>query len=176
MRVWSLGLEDPLKEHMATHSSILAWRIAWTGEPGVLESMGVSKGRTKLEQLSKHGPIIHALYNKGNYSQYSITEKNLKNNIYVCLYIHVCVCVCVCVCVYTLYIQHRAFLVVQMIKNLPAVQGTWVQSLGWEDPLGKGMATHSSILAWRIPWAEEPDGLQSMGLQRVRHDWSNLAW
>ena len=56
------------------------------------------------------------------------------------------------------------------IKNLPAVQGTWVQSLGWEVSLGKGMATHSSILAWRIPWAEEPDGLQSMGLQRVRHD------
>ena len=56
------------------------------------------------------------------------------------------------------------------IKNLPAVQGTWVQALGWEVPLGKGMATHSSILAWRIPWAEEPDGLQSMGLQRVRHD------
>ena len=48
---------------------------------------------------------------------------------------------------------------------------TWVQSLGWEDPLEKEMATHSSILAWKIPWAEEPGGLQSMGLQRVRHDW-----
>ena len=70
---------------------------------------------------------------------------------------------------YTLCI-HRASLVVQMIKNLPAVQETWVRSLGWEDPLGKGMATHSSILTWRIPWAEEPDGLQSMGWQRVSHD------
>ena len=70
---------------------------------------------------------------------------------------------------YTLCI-HRASLVLQMIKNLPAGQDTWVQSLGWEDPLGKGMATHSTILTWRIPLAEEPDGLQSMGLQRVRHD------
>ena len=57
-----------------------------------------------------------------------------------------------------------------MIKNLPAIQETWVQSLGWEDPLEKGMATHSSILAWEIPWTEEPCVLQSMGSQRVRHD------
>ena len=59
---------------------------------------------------------------------------------------------------------------VQMVENLPALQETWVQSLGWEDPLEKGMATHFSIHAWRIPWTEEPDGLQSMGLQRVGHD------
>ena len=51
----------------------------------------------------------------------------------------------------------------------------WVWSLGGEDPLEEGMATHSSILAWRIPWTEEPDGLESIGSQRVRHDWSNLA-
>ena len=57
-----------------------------------------------------------------------------------------------------------------MVKNLPAVQETWVKSLGWEDPLQKGMAIHSSILAWRIPWMEEPGGLQSMGITRVRHD------
>ena len=57
-----------------------------------------------------------------------------------------------------------------MVKNLPAVQGTQVKSLGWKDPLEKGMATHSSILAWRIPWTEEPGGLQSTGLQRVGHD------
>ena len=61
-------------------------------------------------------------------------------------------------------------LVAQMVKNLPAVQENWVQSLGQEDPLEKGMATHSSILAWRIPWTDEPGRLQSMGLQRVRHD------
>ena len=64
----------------------------------------------------------------------------------------------------------RASLVAQVVKNLPAMQETWVQSLGQEDPLEKGMATHSSIRAWEIPWTEEPGGLQSMGLQRVRHD------
>ena len=57
-----------------------------------------------------------------------------------------------------------------MVKNLPAMQETRVQSLGWEDPLEKGIATHSTILAWRIPWTEESGGLQSMGLQRDRHD------
>ena len=57
-------------------------------------------------------------------------------------------------------------------KNLPAMQETQVRSLGWEDPLKKGMATHSSILAWRIPWTEESGRLQSIGLQRVRQDWA----
>ena len=57
-----------------------------------------------------------------------------------------------------------------MVNNLPAVHETQVQSLGREDPLEKGMATHSSILAWRIPWTEEPGGLQSMGSQRVGND------
>ena len=58
----------------------------------------------------------------------------------------------------------------QMIKSLPAMQETRVRSLGQEDPLEKGMDTHSSMLAWRVPWTEEPGGLQSMGLQRVGHD------
>ena len=58
----------------------------------------------------------------------------------------------------------------QTVKNLPAMWETWVRSLGWEDPLEEGMATPSSILAWRIPRTEEPGGLQSMGLQRVEHD------
>ena len=58
---------------------------------------------------------------------------------------------------------------VQMVKNLPAMWETWLPSLGQDDPLEKGMATHSSILAWRIPWTEEPGGLQSMGLQGVEH-------
>ena len=58
----------------------------------------------------------------------------------------------------------------QMVKNLPAMQETWVRSLGQEDPLGKGMATHINILAWEIPWTEEPGGLQSMGLQIVKRN------
>ena len=64
------------------------------------------------------------------------------------------------------------------VKNLPVMQetqGTWVRSLDWEDPLEEGRATHSSIFAWRIPRTEEPGGLQSMGSQRVRHDWSDWA-
>ena len=59
----------------------------------------------------------------------------------------------------------KASLVAQMVKNLPAIQETWVKSLGWEDPVEKEMATHFTILAWRIPWTEEAGGLQSMGLQ-----------
>ena len=66
--------------------------------------------------------------------------------------------------------ERRASLIAQMVKHPPAMQETWVQSLGWEDPLKKGLATHSSILAWRIPWTEEFGGLQSMRLQRVEDD------
>ena len=57
-----------------------------------------------------------------------------------------------------------------MVTNLPAMQETQVRSLGGDDPLEKGMATHASILAWRIPWTEEPGGLQSTGLQRIGHN------
>ena len=64
----------------------------------------------------------------------------------------------------------NASLVAQTVKRLPAMQETRVLSLGWEDPLEKEMAIHSSILAWKIPWMEEPGGLQSMGQQRVGHD------
>ena len=66
--------------------------------------------------------------------------------------------------------DYRTSLVAQMVKRLPTMRETGVQSLGWEDLLEKEMATHSSILAWRIPWTEEPGRLQSMGSQRVQHD------
>ena len=72
--------------------------------------------------------------------------------------------------IYTL-LNMGALLLVQTVKNLAAMQESQVQSLGQEDPLEKGMATHSSILAWRIPWTQEPGGLQSMGSQGVGHDW-----
>ena len=62
-----------------------------------------------------------------------------------------------------------AFLVAQLVKNPPAMRETWVQSLGWEDPLEEGIATHFSILAWKIPWREEPGGIYPWG-HRVRHD------
>ena len=66
---------------------------------------------------------------------------------------------------HTRYMYYGASLVAQKVKNPPTMQETQVRSLGWEDPQEKGMATHSSILAWRIPWTEEPDGVQSMELQ-----------
>ena len=83
-----------------------------------------------------------------------------------------------------LHIHHRSDilshiaspLVAQMVKNLPTMWVTWVQSLDWEDPLKKGTATCSGILAWKIPWTEEPGGLQSMGSQRVRHDWATFPF
>ena len=61
-------------------------------------------------------------------------------------------------------------LVAQRVKRLPAMRETWVRSLGWEDPLAKEMTTHSSTLAWKIPWTEKPGRLHSMGSQRVGHD------
>ena len=62
-----------------------------------------------------------------------------------------------------------------MVKNLPVMRETWVRSLGWEDPLEKEMATHSSILAWRIPWTEELCGVQSMGSQRIGHEAAKIS-
>ena len=77
-----------------------------------------------------------------------------------------CVCVCVCVCVYW------TSLVAQTVKRLFTMQETWFRSLGWEDPLEKEMAIHSSTIAWKIPWTEDPGRLQSMGSQRVGHNWA----
>ena len=68
-----------------------------------------------------------------------------------------------------------ASLVDQLVKNLTIMQETWVQSLGWEDSLEKEITMHSNILAWKIPWTEEPGRLQSIGLQRVRHDWAHTT-
>ena len=70
----------------------------------------------------------------------------------------------------------EAYLVAQTVKNLPATRETCVWSRGWEDSLEKGTATHSSILVWRIPWTGEPGGLQSMGSQRVGHDWATFTF
>ena len=70
----------------------------------------------------------------------------------------------------------RASLVAQTVRNPPPVREAWVQSLGWQDLLEEGMATHSSILAWKIPWTEEPGRLQSMGPQRVRHNGATFTF
>ena len=77
---------------------------------------------------------------------------------------------------YSSILPCKASLIAQLVKNLPAVQETQVWSLGWEDPLEKEMVTHSSILAWKISWTEEPGGLQFMGLQRIRHNWETNTY
>jgi len=112
-----------LEEEMATHFSVLAWRILGTGEPGGLPSMGSHRVGHDWSDLAAA---------------------------YSCL----------------------ASLVAQMVKYLPAMGETRVRFLGRKDPLEKEMAIHSSMLAWKIPWTEEPDRLQSMGsTRRVGHDW-----
>ena len=129
--VQSLGWEDPLEAGMATYSSIPAWRIPWTEEPGGLQSMESQSDMT--EWLS----TVHS-------------TSHLKH---------------------FFWMLNGASLVAQIVKRLPAVWETRVRFLGWEDTLEKEMATHSSTLAWKIPWTEEPGRLQFMGSQRVRHDW-----
>ena len=81
-----------------------------------------------------------------------------------------------CISVFWSFLSNLGFPDGSLVKNPPAMQDTRVWSLDQEDPLEKGMATHSSILVWRIPWREEPSGLQSMGLQRVRHNWVTNAF
>ena len=77
----------------------------------------------------------------------------------------------------TFVISTRTFLVAHTVKHLSTMRETWVRSLGWEDHLEKEMAIHSSTIAWKIPWTEKPGRLQSMGSQRVRHDWATeLNW
>ena len=108
-------------------------------------------------------------------------EKNMKKNVNI--YIYICLCVCNWITLQSVHLKltqnckwttphlKRASLVAQMVKRLPTMRETLVRSLGREDPLEKEMATHSSTLAWKIPWMEEPGRQQSMGSQRVGHDW-----
>ena len=133
---------------MATRSSILAWRIPWTKEPGGPQS-GESQESNAAKQLRTH------------------------TNRYRYMDIYLNVCVNIIHIFEYMYEQNRGFPGGSGVTNLPVVQEVQVnsvQSLGWEDPLEEEMVTHSSFLAWRIPWTEEPGVLQSMGLQRVGHD------
>ena len=143
--VQSLGWEDHLEKGKATHSSILAWRI-----PRIVQSMESCIIRSFLSATpmssSSFGFILMLLENL--FKKFLIRDTDFLN----------------------ISMPEDASLVAQMVKSLSAMQETWVQSLGREDPLEKEMATHSSILAWRIPWMEKLGGLQSTGLQRVGHD------
>ena len=154
---------------MAAHSSTLAWKIPWTEEPGRLQSMWSRRvGHNWATSLScidwrrnwQPTPVFLPGESQGWSSLigcclWGPTESDTTEAMQ--------------------QQQHSMFwasLVAQLAKNPPAMWETWVQSLVWEDPLEEGMAAHPSILAWRIPWTEEPGGLQSMGLQRIRHDWA----
>ena len=110
-----------LEKEMATHSSVLAWRIPGTEESGGLPSMGSHRVGHDLSDLA------------------AATAAGFPGG--------------------------------SVVKNVPGMLEMQVQSLGQEDPLEKEVATHSSILTWRIPWTEEPGGLESMLLQRAGHDW-----
>ena len=114
-----------LEKEMATHSSVVAWRIPGMGEPGGLPSMGSHRVGHDWSDLAAAA------------------------------------------------VAAGVSLVSQMVKNPPAMRETQVPSLGWEDPLEKGMATHSIILAWRIPWTEEPSGLQVYGAAKSQTQLSN---
>ena len=122
-QIWFLSWENPLEKRMATHSSILVWRIPWTEEPGGLQSIGLQR-------------VGHDWAT----DNHSLTQLVM------------------------------GFPGGSMVKNRSAVEETRVWSLGWEDPPEKEMATHSSVLAWEIPWTEEeePGGLQST--------WSQKSW
>ena len=103
---------------------------------------------------------------------YSFLKGEMKEKKRICVCVYVCVCVCVCVCVYV-----YSFPCSSVGKESACSAGDpWVRSLGWEDPLKKEMATHSSILASKISWTEEPGGLQSMGSQRVGHNWATNTY
>ena len=115
------------------------------------------EGTVSSEKSSPSHTRLHSLCFKGNCWQFLCCV--FLDNFYVHKRIYICI--------------HRwASLVSQMVKNPPAMQETWVWSLSWKHPLEKGMATHSSILVWRILWTEEPGRPQSTGSQRVRQDWA----
>jgi len=145
---------------MATHSIILAWEISWTEEPGRLQTMGLQI----VERGSATKPLPPLFSITIIHSKYLWIQKHNVATTWVSPTLSELRLLCIA--------HHWDSLVAQMVKILPAMQETQVQSLGQEDPLEKEMATHSSILAWEIPWMEETGGLSSMGSQRVRHDWA----
>ena len=100
---------------------------------------------------------------KKGFLSFVLNARDQRPGLFWCLRFHLIVKLTVMIQEFCTCISFQASLVAQSVKNLPAVQETWVRSLGWEDPLEKETATHSSILAWKISWIEEPDGLQSMG-------------
>ena len=154
-----------LEKATAAHSSTLAWKIPWAEEPGRLQSMALL--RVRYDWTTS---LSHIGEGNGNPFQCSCLENPRDGGAWWAAVYGVT--------------QSQTRLkwlsslaaAAQTVKNLPAMQETQVQSLGWEDPLEKGMATHSNILVWEIPWTEEPGGLQSMVSQKVGHNLATEQW
>ena len=180
-QVRSLGWEDPLEKEMATHSSIPAWRIPWTEEPGGLQSTG--------SQRVRHDWATYiTIYMKYHLQQKKILtflkfSFNFTYRIH-CSFVKLTViwsCIFICfLLTYSLFSidyrphESRDLFVLLSLHHLDHT--AWHRAAVNNHLLvEKEMATHSSVLAWRISWTEKPSRLQSMGSQRVRHDWSNLA-
>ena len=140
-----------LYKEMATHSSILAWRIPWTEGPSRLESMGSQRVRHDWATFT----FFHFLFPQ-------LDCQGMAGTAFLHTFVSLCSSSSMCkeadVC-WRAQVVLDISLVVQMVRNLPAMQEPWVRSLDQEDLLEKGMATYSSILAWEIPWTEEPSGL-----------------
>ena len=174
--VWYLGWDDLLEKGMATHSGIVAWRILriflvgyspWGRRVGHGEDADVQTGRFRRITVNREmgiysKPVLFYIYpvDSGFHGSEKITA---------------CHCSSTSVKAPEKLALKRSSpwtsLVAQMVKSLPTMWETRVQSLDQENLLQKEMATHSSTLTWKIPWTEEPGRLQSMGLQRVRHNW-----
>ena len=183
-QVRSLGWEDPLEKEMAAHSSILAWKIPWTEEPGRLQSMGSHRVRHKgitdplvvFPATSLVVQMVNAsAYNSGDLgsipgSERSPGEGNGNPLQYSCLENPIDRETWLATIHEVTKSWTRPSLVAQTVKRLPTTRETRVRSLGRKDPLEKEMATHSSILAWKIPWMEGLGWLLSMGSPRVGHD------
>ena len=140
---------------------MLAWRTPWTKEPGRLQYAGSQRVGHDWSDLAQHRMLVIGDGKAGQLREILRRQKQQEleiNGMWYGIW------------------EARASLVAQMVKNLPAIQDTQVWSLSWEDPLEKEMATHSSILSWRIPWTEEPGGLQSWGLQRGGHNCMTNTW
>ena len=155
--VRSLGWEDPLEKEMATHSSILAWKISWAEEPDGLQSMRSQRvghnwvTNTYLHLLPDSSVSKESTCNAGDPHWIPGSGRSAGEGVDYPL-------------------QYSwASLVAQLVENPPTMWDTWFLSLEWEDPLEKGKATHSSILACRILWTGFAN--RYMGLQRVGHNW-----
>ena len=136
-----------------------SWSFSFSFSPSN-EYSGLVSFRTDWLDLVVHGTLKSLHQHHNSKAQFFSAQPSLWSNSLICTWL-------------LEKLQLSVFPVAQTVKNLPATQKTWIQSLDLEDPLEKEMAIYSSILAWRIPWTEEPGGLQSVGLQRVRHDWAN---